>query len=152
MAALVATATRFGEALRQGQARVFDPVRVGVLQAVAARGPVRPGAVAEELDVLPSSVTRHVQALVELGYLVVATDPNDRRASLIETTDAGRDELRRFMDVGVDVFAAVVTDWPAADITTLTTLLDRLLADWARNGPDQQRAAQARQRFAWSET
>jgi DNA-binding MarR family transcriptional regulator len=152
IAGLAGTVTRLGDALRKGQARAFDPVRVGVLQVVAERGQVRPGEVAEELDVLPSSVTRHVQALAELGHLAVTTDPSDRRASLIEATDTGREQLRQFLQVGTDVFGAVVADWPAEDIVTLTTLLDRLIADWAAKGSEQQRTARGRRQFGWSET
>lgn len=33
-----------------------DPVRVGVLQAVAESGPLRAGEIAERLDALPSSI------------------------------------------------------------------------------------------------
>jgi DNA-binding MarR family transcriptional regulator len=152
VAALSAAALRFGDALRRGQARAFDPVRVGVLRVAAERGPVRPGDVAEELDVLPSSVTRHVQVLVEAGHLEVTADPSDRRASLIEATEGGRAELRQFLDVGHEVFGAVVDDWTPADVVTLTTLLDRLITDWAEKGPAHQRAARSRRRFGWSET
>ncbi|MCP3804770.1 MarR family transcriptional regulator [Allokutzneria sp. A3M-2-11 16] len=152
VAALVATVERFGESLRRGTSRVYDPVRVGVLRIAAERGKVRPGEVAEALDVLPSSVTRHVQVLAEQGFLAVTTDPSDRRASLVEATDAGRDQVRQFVQAGVDVFGAVVADWSAEDLRTLNGLLERLLADWAEKGTEHQRAYRAKRRFGWSET
>ncbi|MFB9903743.1 MarR family winged helix-turn-helix transcriptional regulator [Allokutzneria oryzae] len=148
---LAATVERMGEALRRGTARAYDPVRVGVLRVAAERGRVRPGEVAEVLDVLPSSVTRHVQVLAELGHLVVTTDPSDRRASLIEVTDSGREQVRQFAEAGAEVFGAVVADWSAEDVRTLTALLDRLIADWAEKGAEQQRAFRAKRRFGWSE-
>lgn len=43
VADLAHTVTRFGEALRRGQERAFDPVRVGVLQFVVERERARPG-------------------------------------------------------------------------------------------------------------
>ncbi|GAA4032209.1 hypothetical protein GCM10022247_66540 [Allokutzneria multivorans] len=152
LATLVATVERFGESLRRGTSRVYDPVRVGVLRVAAERGKVRPGEIAEVLDVLPSSVTRHVQVLAEVGFLVITTDPSDRRASLIEVTEAGREQVRQFVQAGVDVFGAVVADWPGEDVRALTGLLDRLLADWAEKGTDHQRAHRAKRRFGWSET
>lgn len=152
VADLARTVGRFGEALRRGQERAFDPVRVGVLAFVVERERARPGEIAEELDVLPSSVTRHVQALVEAGYLVVETDPADRRASIVEATDAGRDQARQFAEAGIAVFQAVIADWSAEDVVTLTGLLDRMIEDWAARGDEQQRAAKGRRRFKWSET
>ncbi|SDM22584.1 MarR family winged helix-turn-helix transcriptional regulator [Allokutzneria albata] len=152
IAGLAASVERMGEALRRGTARAYDPVRVGVLRVAAERGRVRPGEVAEILDVLPSSVTRHVQVLAELGHLVVTTDPSDRRASLIEITESGREQMRQFSQAGVEVFGAVVADWSAADVQTLTALLERLMADWAEKGTEQQRTYRAKRRFGWSET
>jgi DNA-binding MarR family transcriptional regulator len=149
---LVAAVTRMSDAVRRGQAEVFDPVRVGVLRLVVERGPLRPGAVAEELDVLASSVTRHVRVLVGHGHLTMTADPTDRRAVLIAATEAGREQYRQFREIGTEVFGAVVEDWTDRDIVGLTTLLDRLFADWSAKGAEQQRrAAGHRRRFAWSE-
>lgn len=151
-AALSRTVTRMLDATRRGQSRAYDPVRVGVLAVAVAQGPVRPGAIAEELDVLPSSATRHVQALQDAGLVRVTVDPSDRRASLIEATDAGREQAAQFDAVGAEVFHAVVADWPAEDVEQLTALLDRLIAAWAAHGTEQQRAARGRRRFDWSES
>lgn len=151
-AELSRTVTRMLEAARRGQSRAFDPVRVGVLATAAEQGPLRAGAIAEELDVLPSSVTRHVQALQESGLVRTMSDPSDRRASLVEATEAGLAQLRQFQSVGAEVFHSVVADWTADDIVQLTTLLNRLIDAWAAKGTEQQRSARGRQRFDWSES
>ncbi|MFC4949422.1 MarR family winged helix-turn-helix transcriptional regulator [Pseudonocardia sp. GCM10023141] len=151
-AALSRTVTRMLDATRRGQSRAYDPVRVGILSVVVEQGPLRPGAIAEELDVLPSSATRHVQALQDAGLVSIAVDPTDRRASLIEATDAGREQAAQFGATGTEVFHAVVADWPAADVVALTALLDRLIDAWAARGAEQQRAARTRRRFDWSES
>lgn len=150
-AGLAQTVTRMIEAARRGQAKAFDPVRVGVLTVAIDRGPLRAGAIAEELDVLPSSVTRHVQALQEAGLAVTRTDPADKRASLVEATEAGREQAARFREAGTAVFAAVIADWPAEDVVRLTELLDRLIGSWAAHGAEQQQADRSRKRFDWSE-
>jgi hypothetical protein len=64
----------------------------------------------------------------------------------------GREQQRQFLEVGTEVFGAVAEDWSAEDIVTLTALLNRLIADWATKGSEQQRAARGRRRFGWSET
>ncbi|MFI1917767.1 MarR family winged helix-turn-helix transcriptional regulator [Nocardia sp. NPDC020380] len=149
---LARTTSRFAEAMRQGTSRAYDPVRVGVLQLAAESGPLRAGEIAERLDALPSSVTRHVRALSDSGLATSAPDPVDRRAVLVEATEAGRAELRQFLDVGDQVFAAVIADWTAEDVVTLTALLDRLIESWATAGPGQQQRAGSRNpnRFGWS--
>ncbi|MBC7303097.1 MAG: winged helix-turn-helix transcriptional regulator [Nocardia sp.] len=149
---LARTTSRFAEAMRQGTARAYDPVRVGVLQTVAASGPLRAGEIAERLDALPSSITRHVQSLAEADLVRSAPDPTDRRAVQVEITDAGRAELEQFLEVGDQVFGAVIADWPADDVVALTRLLDRLITDWSTAGPTHQQRASKRRGagFGWS--
>ncbi|WP_067892563.1 MarR family winged helix-turn-helix transcriptional regulator [Nocardia vaccinii] len=149
---LVRTVSQFAEANRQGQARMFDAVRLGVLQLAVEHGPLRAGEVAERLDALPSSITRHIRALAEAELVTTEPDPADRRAVLLLATDAGRAELRQFLDVGEQVFGAVIAEWSAQDVVTLTRLLTRLTEDWARHGAEQQQAARKRHRpFGWSQ-
>jgi DNA-binding MarR family transcriptional regulator len=149
---LVRTVSQFAEANRQGQARMFDAVRLGVLQLAVEHGPLRAGEVAERLDALPSSITRHIRALAEAELVTTEPDPADRRAVLLMATDAGRAELRQFLDVGEQVFGAVIAEWSAQDVVTLTRLLTRLTEDWARHGAEQQQAARKRHRpFGWSQ-
>ncbi|MGO4613881.1 MarR family winged helix-turn-helix transcriptional regulator [Nocardia sp. 2YAB30] len=149
---LARTTSRFAEAMRQGTSRAYDPVRVGVLQSAAEDGPLRAGEVAERLDALPSSVTRHVKALADAGLVTTTPDPADRRAVLVEATEAGRAELRQFLQIGDQVFGAVVADWSAEDVVALTGLLDRLIESWARLGTEHQDRANTRRGnpFGWS--
>ncbi|TCO57313.1 MarR family winged helix-turn-helix transcriptional regulator [Actinocrispum wychmicini] len=134
---------------QQGMSRSFDAARVGVLQVVAARGPVRPGAIGEQLDMAPSSVTRHVQALEDAGQVSVAADPADARTCLITTTPAGLTELDRLEAAGLAVFADVVADWSEADLRTLVRLMRRLTDDWAARGPAAKRANQPKREPRW---
>ncbi|WP_225726405.1 MULTISPECIES: MarR family winged helix-turn-helix transcriptional regulator [unclassified Nocardia] len=149
---LVRATARFAEAYRQGTARAFDPVRVGVLRLAAESGPLRAGEIAEQLDALPSSITRHVQALVESELVSAAPDPNDRRVVLVEATEAGRAELQKFQDVGNQVYAEVIADWSAEDVETLTRLLDRMIDSWSAVGSSRQQQANKRHshQFGWS--
>jgi DNA-binding MarR family transcriptional regulator len=151
IAELARAVNLFAEANRRGQARAFDPVRLGVLQLAVDHGPLRAGEVAERLGALPSSVTRHIKALAEAELVTTEPDPADRRAVLLAATDAGRAELRQFLAAGEEVFGAVIADWSADDVVALTRLLTRLIQDWAHHGAEQRAARRRRQHFRWSQ-
>jgi DNA-binding MarR family transcriptional regulator len=118
---------------QRGMARAFDAPRVGVLRVVAD-GPLRPSEIGERLDMAPSSVTRHMQALEDAGHVAVEVDPADARTCLIQATDDGIEELDRLEQLGLAAFEQVVAEWDAEDLATLTRLLRRLTDDWAERG------------------
>jgi DNA-binding MarR family transcriptional regulator len=134
---------------QQAMGKAFDAPRAGVLRVVVLEGPLRPSAVGERLDLAPSSVTRHVQALEDAGHLTVRADPADARTCLIEATAEGRAELGHLQDVGVAVFEDVVAGWSAPDMQTLARLMSRLTEDWARRGPAARRQARAKNQPRW---
>jgi DNA-binding MarR family transcriptional regulator len=118
-----------GRTQKRGLKRLgYDLTAVSILDMIVQREPIHPTTIAAELDLLPSSVTRQVQALARAGYVAVVADPADRRSSLIETTELGRQELRRLQAISLDAFAELIRDWEEQDIQTLTTLLMRFAA------------------------
>jgi DNA-binding MarR family transcriptional regulator len=127
---------------QRGMARSFDVPRVGVLRSVAD-GRLRPSEIGERLDMAPSSVTRHVQALEDAGQVGVEPDPDDARTCLIQATPAGLDELDQLERAGLVAFEQVVRDWNDEDLQTLTRLLRRLTADWAERGATARRQPRA---------
>lgn len=60
--------------------------------------PRRLGELADVLDVAPRSVTSKVDQAEEDGWVRRVPDPADRRATLVELTDAGRAQLARLSD------------------------------------------------------
>ncbi|HET7095221.1 MAG TPA: MarR family transcriptional regulator, partial [Thermomicrobiales bacterium] len=86
---------------------------LAILRVVAARGPARPSDIAAALDLHQSSITRQVQSLERSGIVVVEADPADRRSCFVTLTDAGRAEMDRLMDIGLDRFASFVAGWSA---------------------------------------
>jgi DNA-binding MarR family transcriptional regulator len=123
---------------QRGMARAFDLPRVGVLRSVAP-GRLRPSEIGERLDMAPSSVTRHVQALEDAGHVTVEPDPTDARTCLVQATPAGIEELEQLERAGLEAFGEVVRDWEVDDLRTLTRLLHRLTADWAERGASARR-------------
>jgi len=82
-----------------------------VLMLVALSGPQNLGAVASELGVHPSNATRTCEKLVQAGLILRAEDPSDRRYTLVELTEPGRElvehVLSRRRAAMQEVFAAM---------------------------------------------
>jgi DNA-binding MarR family transcriptional regulator len=133
---------RMSEQYRRGFSRVIDPGRYGVLNIVAAHELIRPTEIADELDMVPSSVSRHLQALAADGLVAVDGNPDDRRSSLVTVTDAGRAALERFEEGGVAASRTVMADWTRGEIVELTSAVLRLIESWERHGSAARRPGQ----------
>ena len=70
------------------------------LYLVAAEGTLRMSEVAERLGTAASTSTGVVDGLVQMGLLERDADPGDRRQVLVRTTDAGRERLEDFHELG----------------------------------------------------
>ena len=136
---------RLVEGARRGMSQSFDLNRFAVL-ATAAQGRLRPIDIADRLDLYPSSVSRHVQALVEAGQVQLIGDQDDRRSSFVVVTDAGHEELRRHEETGLDIFSGVLAEWSDEDIRAFGALLDRFSATWADRGTRQKARVRRSQR------
>jgi DNA-binding MarR family transcriptional regulator len=64
-----------------------------VLSVVGLFGPLSPTALADELRVPPTSISRHVARLADAGLVRRTANPQDGRSYLIELTPRGRDEV-----------------------------------------------------------
>ena len=116
-----------------------------VVQAVemAARGggDVTVGRVAEELGLDPSTASRLVAQSVQSGYLRSGASPVDRRARVLELSDAGRnlaDYAARYQRM---VFAAATNEWSAEERETFARLFvrfgDAIMAAMENERPGQ---------------
>jgi DNA-binding MarR family transcriptional regulator len=72
------------------------------LYLVAAEGTMGMSELAERLGTAPSTTSGVVDGLVQLGLLERLDDPADRRQVLVRTTDAGRERLEAFHELGRD--------------------------------------------------
>jgi DNA-binding MarR family transcriptional regulator len=64
--------------------------QTAVLGRIATHGPITPGEVADQLRMLPQSLTRTFAALEAAGYVRRMSDPGDGRQSLLLATQEGR--------------------------------------------------------------
>ena len=99
---------------------------LSLLQVIAGRDGIRPSEIADLQLVHPSLVTRQVRELEDVGYAQVTGDPDDGRSWLVALTPAGRDEMLRLQQAGLDRFALFVADWEPGEVRALTALLDNL--------------------------
>ena len=117
--------------LERARRRIPQAGRLSVLQLIAANPGVSPKAIAVELDLHPSSITRQVQALEDAGYVAVVANQEDRRSCRLTLTDAGREELNQLTQIGLGRFATFVAAWDAEEVRTLARLLWKLEASKA---------------------
>ncbi|MFD3486324.1 MarR family winged helix-turn-helix transcriptional regulator [Streptomyces sp. NPDC058665] len=121
---------RLVERATEAAGLTLDRPAMGVLLTVrTADGPLRIGEIADRLQVVGPHVTRQVQALEKRGLVRRVGDPHDRRASLIEPTEAGTDAANRYVTSLLGWFAEALTDWSAQDRDHLARLLTRLADD-----------------------
>jgi DNA-binding MarR family transcriptional regulator len=138
--------------LDRARRNIPDAARLAVLQIAAAHAQARPSEIAEELGLHASSISRHVQALQDSGYVRMVVDPDDRRSYFVSVTAAGRKEIRRLTHVGMSRFASFVADWDADDVRTLSRLLRRLKQSQDSVGyPEDARSQQRRPGRAWQQ-
>lgn len=101
------------------------PSQLRALRAVA-HGSMRISALARRLDVVPRSATSVVDDLEAAGLVTREPDPDDRRATLVAVTDAGRRvlaELRARRQAGMAELLSRLSDDEQAELVRLLSLL-----------------------------
>ncbi len=100
-------------------------------------GALRQSALADLVHADRSTVSRHVTLLVERGLVVRVADESDGRASRLVLTDAGRAQLDKLRAEREAYLRQVTADWSDEELTTFTTLFDRLLDGIAATLPGE---------------
>jgi DNA-binding MarR family transcriptional regulator len=112
-----------------------DRAALVLLFPLVRLGPLRQGALAELVHADPSTISRHVAALVERGLVTRMADESDGRASRLHVTDAGHAAFAALRRDRENHFAQVTAKWDTADLAALTTLLARFLDDMSATTP-----------------
>jgi len=86
---------RLSRRLRGHHLAGLTPTQLAALSTVERAGPLRLGDLAAAEGVAPSTLTRLVSALEDLGYVRRDADPKDARASTLAITPKGHDTLER---------------------------------------------------------
>jgi DNA-binding MarR family transcriptional regulator len=104
----------------------------GIMAKLADEGPQRLGALASAFGLDPSTITRQVQALEEVGLAARETDPSDRRASILDLTGTGREVLDATREHRRAVLRQVLSDWSESDLDEFGRLLKEFNASLDR--------------------
>ena len=112
-----------------------DRAALVLLFPLARLGPLRQGALADLVHADPSTVSRHVTALVERGLVRRIPDATDGRASRLVVTDAGLAALEQLRAEREAHLERITAGWSEADLSTLATLFGRLVDDLATSLP-----------------
>jgi DNA-binding MarR family transcriptional regulator len=87
----------------------------GILCLLLDEGPQRLGSIATAFRLDPSTVTRQVQTVVQLGLAEKATDPGDRRATVLSLSDRGREAVQETRAYRRRMLEAILNDWSVED-------------------------------------
>ncbi|HEX4092388.1 MAG TPA: MarR family transcriptional regulator [Trebonia sp.] len=86
---------RLSRRLRRHELAGLTPTQLAALSTVEQVGPLRLGDLAAAEGIAPSTLTRLVAVLEELGYVRRDADPKDARASTLAITGLGHETLER---------------------------------------------------------
>lgn len=108
-----------------------DRAALVLLFPLVRLGPLRQSALAELVHADPSTVSRHVAALVDQGLVRRIADESDGRASRLVVTDEGHAALEILRQERESHLDRITTAWSDAELATFTALFGRLLDDLA---------------------
>ena len=86
---------RLSRRLRRHEMAGLTPTQLAALATVEQSGPLRLGDLAAAEGIAPSTLTRLVAVLEELGYVRRDADPKDARASTLAITQEGHETMER---------------------------------------------------------
>ena len=128
---------RLHERLLRSAGVRLDRAGAALLHKLSAGGDsLRVTDLAELLGVDTPTVTRKVQQLERDAMVVRQTDPDDRRATRIRLTPAGRRTLERVRRARRAWLDQLLEGWDDDDLSTLAELLGRFADDLERDIED----------------
>lgn len=134
--ALLVSLMRTTRLLRRAQALSVEPQQIWLLHVLFCEGPLRLSEVAARLRLDTSTVSRQARALSDAGYIGRSTDPDDRRAALLEVTPKGREVLDEAFERQRVRLEAVLRDWSPDELAAFDRQLSRLAAALEEHTPD----------------
>jgi DNA-binding MarR family transcriptional regulator len=115
--------------------RPLERAAYGLLGRIAGGGPARLSALAADLCVDLSTVSRQVAALEAAGLVRRASDPSDRRASLIEPTETGAKVFAQNREKWLGALRELLADWTVGERREFARLFARLNEAMEKNVP-----------------
>ncbi|MFN2538104.1 MAG: MarR family transcriptional regulator [Mycobacteriales bacterium] len=105
----------------------LPPSDIRLVECLAGREPLPLSAVASELGIDLAQASRQATALEALGHVVRATDPADRRRTLVCLSPATAALMDRWLLDWSSGYADALGDWSPDDLAQLTRWFDHVL-------------------------
>jgi DNA-binding MarR family transcriptional regulator len=128
--ALMSLLMTVGRQMRQRQTGdAIDYSALPILKLLTHQGPMRLSAMAQQLGLDASTVSRHARQLEDGGLLERTDDPDDRRASRLAVSAHGGECLAKGFETRRRILTGALEDWTDQERDTLRLLLHRLVVD-----------------------
>jgi DNA-binding MarR family transcriptional regulator len=116
---------RAHEHLLQAAGVRIDKAGIALMFKLQRHGesPLRVTDLAELLGVDPPTVTRKVQQLEKLGFVIREADAADGRATRIQLTQDGRDTLERVLKAHREFLGRLFDSWTPKELETFSSML-----------------------------
>jgi DNA-binding MarR family transcriptional regulator len=118
-------------AMRESATRIdpaLQPFGLKILRLLRRCGPTHASAVAEQLDVDRSVISRQARLLEELGLLELAADPADGRARFLAVTPLAVEKMSTVFGGDRTFIHAKLAGWPEDELLEFARLLAKLNA------------------------
>lgn len=114
----------------------LTPAEARTLSHVARTGPVRQAALAERMGIEAMTLSACLDRLEAQGYVRRAADPSDRRAKLVDTTDAAGPALDDIFAVSAAFRADMTEGLDAGEVEAFRRSLVAIRANLLAMRPD----------------
>jgi MarR family 2-MHQ and catechol resistance regulon transcriptional repressor len=104
----------------------FSPGEFGALEVLHHKGPLTLGELQRKILVSSGGTTWVIDRLEEKGLVVRKPSPTDRRATLVELTEAGSEAMGRIFPLHQEVIEAAMSELDPAEVEALIPLLRKL--------------------------
>ena len=128
---------RLSRRMRRHELAGLTPTQLAALATIGKTGPMRLGDLAAAEGIAPSTLTRLVTALEDIGYVQRTADPSDARASTLAITAHGQEALERIraettlmLTASLELLTPEQRSTLAAALPVLEQLADVRLAFW----------------------
>jgi DNA-binding MarR family transcriptional regulator len=115
----------------------LERAATAVLLQLEGTGETRLGTLADLLYVEAPHVTRQAQLLERQGYVRRRPDATDRRAQVIELTEAGRAAASSIRAQNCEAVADALSGWSKRDLLILGGLLGRMVDDFEAHAAEE---------------
>ena len=122
----------------------LTPAEARTLSHVARVGPVRQAALAERMGIEAMTLSACLDRLEAQGYVRREPDPSDRRAKLVDTTDAAGPALDKIFAAGTEMRAEMTAGMEGEKVEEFRRMLMSIRANLVAMRPDCARGSAPR--------